>query len=346
MNTAEKIRQFFYDPDRLSYVLMLLLFLAMVWLGFATLLLAALFSYLALNLFQFGHRVSKWLAVALFLALVTGAVYMLVQFARHGVIAFPQIAEKAIPTFIRWAKENNVDLPFTDYETLREGGIGMVTSQMEHFRSFARIAEEAGRQALFTIAGCVAAISLFLNSRFELGRDPNVKPNNLYTLSGERLRVRFQRFFQSFSTVMGAQLLISVINTVLTTIFAVSAHLPYKPVVIGVTFLCGLLPVVGNLISNTIIVGIGFAVSPRMALYALIFLVAIHKLEYFLNSKIIGQRIRNPLWMTLIGLVVGERLMGISGMILAPVILHYIKVEASSFEVTTRPGSAESIKAP
>jgi predicted PurR-regulated permease PerM len=66
-------------------------------------------------------------------------------------------------------------------------------------------------------------------------------------------------------------------------------------------------------------------------------LVIIHKFEYFLNSKIIGQRIRNPLWLTLLGLVIGERLMGISGIILAPVILHYLKTEASSIEVREEP---------
>jgi predicted PurR-regulated permease PerM len=66
-----------------------------------------------------------------------------------------------------------------------------------------------------------------------------------------------------------------------------------------------------------------------MALIALIFLVVIHKLEYFLNSKIIGDRIRNPMWLTLIGIVLGEKLMGIPGMLLAPVVLHYIKDEAS-----------------
>jgi predicted PurR-regulated permease PerM len=53
----------------------------------------------------------------------------------------------------------------------------------------------------------------------------------------------------------------------------------------------------------------------------------IHKLEYFLNSKIIGKRIHSPMWLTLVGLVVGERLMGISGMILAPVVLDYIRHE-------------------
>jgi len=51
---------------------------------------------------------------------------------------------------------------------------------------------------------------------------------------------------------------------------------------------------VGNLVSNSIIVGIAFTISPRAAIASLFFLVALHKLEYFLNSKIIGDRIKNP----------------------------------------------------
>ena len=49
----------------------------------------------------------------------------------------------------------------------------------------------------------------------------------------------------------------------------------------------------------------------------------------FLNSKIVGWRIRNPLWLTLLGLIVGEKLMGVPGLILAPVLLNYIRLEAS-----------------
>src|SRR5207249_6022302 len=108
--------------------------------------------------------------------------------------------------------------------------------------------------------------------------------------------------------------------------------LRYGPFVIGLTFLCGLLPIVGNLISNSIIVGIAFTISPRAAIAALIFLVGLHKLEYFLNSKIIGDRIKNPVWLTLLALIIGERLMGIPGMILAPVVLNYIKLEMSKIE--------------
>ncbi len=127
--------------------------------------------------------------------------------------------------------------------------------------------------------------------------------------------------------------MISTINTGLTAVFLIGNGYPFAAVLIVLTFLCGLLPIIGNLISNTLIVGVGFTLSPRTALVALVFLVVIHKLEYFLNSKIIGDRIKNPMWLTLIGLVLGEKLMGIPGMILAPVVLHYIKVEASKNKI-------------
>jgi predicted PurR-regulated permease PerM len=136
--------------------------------------------------------------------------------------------------------------------------------------------------------------------------------------------------------VIGAQIVISAINTGLTAIFLIWNRFDYVAVIIVLTFLCGLLPIIGNLLSNTLIVGVAFSMpnGPKMALLSLIYLVVIHKLEYFLNSKIIGDRIKNPMWLTLIGIVLGEKLMGIPGMILAPVVLHYIKVEASKNKVT------------
>ena len=140
---------------------------------------------------------------------------------------------------------------------------------------------------------------------------------------------RFTTFYHSFATVMGAQILISTINTALTSVFLIWNGYPHLLVIVVLTFLLGMLPILGNLLSNALIIGVGFTVSHRTAFMALLFLVAIHKFEYFLNSKIIGDRIRNPMWLTLLGLVLGERLMGIPGMILAPVLLHYVKAETS-----------------
>jgi predicted PurR-regulated permease PerM len=317
--------------ERLSYIAMGVLGIALVWLHLATPLLAALFSYLALSKLTFTRRGGKWLAIGIFVVLIAGASYGLGYFGRHAVKALPDIAERSIPSVISWAKERGIQLPFTDYDSLKDLAVETVKNSAQYVGSFAKFARGAASDILLLVAGCVVALSLFLNPGFELGGRGEGRAGNLYSDFCAELARRFATLYSSFVTVMGAQIIISAINSVLTAIFVIAFGFPYAIVIIGATFICGLLPVVGNIISNTIVVLVGFTISPRMALFALIFLIVIHKLEYFLNSKIVGWRIRNPLWLTLIGLIIGERLMGIPGMILAPVILNYIKLETSRF---------------
>jgi predicted PurR-regulated permease PerM len=317
-------------PTQVSYYFLPAVLILCGWLHLASLLLATLFALLALQKLCLWERRGKWLATGLFLVLLAGTAYGLGHFATRTFQALPEIADKSIPRIIEFAKKYQVELPFTDYDSLKDAAIDAVKEQSRYLGNIARAAKGATTQFLYLVIGCVVAIGLFLNPRFELPRPAQLAPGNLYSRCCEQVAARFRLFYQSFVTVMGAQIVISAINTVLTAIFVISVHLPYAVVVIGMTFLCGLLPVIGNLISNTIIVAIGFTVSPQMAFAALVFLIVVHKLEYFLNSKIIGHRIGNPLWLTLLALVLGERLMGVPGMILAPVVLNYIRLEASA----------------
>lgn len=328
------------NPVRISYAFLVLTFVFVGWLHLATPLLATFFAFFALEKLHFRKNWSKWIAVTGFLILTAAIAYGVVYFSREAIDALPRIAEKAIPSVIAWAQEHKVDLPFTDFESLKAAATEAVQEQANFLGKFANFAREATTQLVFLIIGGVVAISLFLNAQLELDRHAHIVRNNLYSLCCDEITARFAVLYQSFVTVMGAQIAISAINTALTAIFVLAVKLPHPVVVIGVTFFCGLLPVIGNLISNTIIVAIGFTVSPQKALEALVFLVVIHKLEYFLNSKIIGARIRNPIWLTLLGLVLGEKLMGIPGMILAPVLLNYLKVEASKIEVPTNVSGA------
>jgi predicted PurR-regulated permease PerM len=315
-------------PARVSYWVIAGTFVLVGLLHLGTPLLAALFGLFVLEKL---HRVrSKWPAIVAFAVLLLAGSYALARFTGQAVVALPAVAEKAIPSIADYAEQRGIELPFTDWASLKTVALETATEQAQ---TLGRFATGATRELAFLLIGIVVAISLFFNSELDLDRHTHPIRNNLYSLTCEAIVARFRLFYRSFTTVMGAQLIISTINTALTSVFVLAAGLPNAVVVVGVTFLCGMLPVVGNLISNTIIVAIAFTVSPRMALFALGFLVVIHKLEYFLNSKIIGDRIRNPVWLTLLGLVLGEKLMGIPGMILAPVVLNYIRAEAVQIEV-------------
>ena len=322
-------------PARISYgVLVLMLVLAGV-LHLSAPLLAVLFSYFALRqLLVLTKR--KWLALLSFILVALGIAFCAVYFTRAALAALPEVAEHSIPSASAWAQARQIELPFTDFDSLKALVIDSAKEEAHYLRNVIRLAGSTTTTLLFLLIGIVVAISLFFNSQLDLYRETHKTKNNLYSILADEIATRFRDFYRSFATVMGAQITISLINTLLTAIFVLIIRLPNGALIIALTFLCGLLPIVGNLVSNTIIVCLAFTISLKIALVALIFLIAIHKLEYFLNSKIIGDRIRNPVWLTLVALIVGERLMGIPGMVLAPVVLNYLRMELLKIEVPAR----------
>jgi predicted PurR-regulated permease PerM len=144
---------------------------------------------------------------------------------------------------------------------------------------------------------------------------------------------RVIRLSDAFRRVVFAQVQISLINSVLTGIYLVlilpslGVNLPFRKTLIVVTFITGLLPVVGNLISNVVIVVISLSYSIGVAIGSLIFLIVIHKLEYFLNARIVGRRIEARAWELLLAMLAMEAAFGISGVIAAPIYYAYLKDE-------------------
>ena len=142
---------------------------------------------------------------------------------------------------------------------------------------------------------------------------------------------RVTRFADAFRRIVFAQVKISAINTVFTGIFLLAilptfhAPLPLAKTLVAVTFIVGLLPVVGNLISNTLIVAIALTVSLPAAITSLAFLILIHKLEYFLNARIVGGQIEARTWELLVAMLVMEAAFGLQGVIAAPIFYAYIK---------------------
>jgi predicted PurR-regulated permease PerM len=98
--------------------------------------------------------------------------------------------------------------------------------------------------------------------------------------------------------VVFAQTKISALNTLFTGIFLFillplfGVHPPLAKTLVITTFVVGLLPVIGNLISNTLIFVVALSISLWVALAAVTFLIIIHELEYFLSARIIGTQIQ------------------------------------------------------
>ena len=150
------------------------------------------------------------------------------------------------------------------------------------------------------------------------------------------LAERARRLGDAFRNVVFAQVRISALNTFFTAIYLLAVlplagvHLPYAKTLVAVTFIAGLLPVVGNLISNSVIVIVSLSKSLEVAAASLVFLIVIHKLEYFLNARIVGERIRAKAWEILLAMLLMESAFGIAGLVAAPIYYAYVKDELAA----------------
>ena len=202
----------------------------------------------------------------------------------------------------------------------------LIDGMREHAIQAKHIGQETGRIIVHLIVGMVIGALAALH---DTTHDHSLRP------LAAALHQRVVNLHLAFRQIVFAQVRIAAINTVFTAIFLAiilplaGIHLPFVKTLILITFVAGLLPVVGNLISNTVIVIISLSHSLQTALLALLFLVVLHKLEYFLNAKIIGSRINAMAWELLAAMLVMESLFGFAGVIAAPVFYAYIKWELS-----------------
>ncbi|RZI78017.1 MAG: AI-2E family transporter [Variovorax sp.] len=144
---------------------------------------------------------------------------------------------------------------------------------------------------------------------------------------------RISTFGEAFRQIVAAQFWIAAFNTMLTAIFLLvllplwDLRLPYTPALITLTFLAGLIPIVGNLLCNVVLTLVGLSVSPLTAMACLIFLIVIHKAEYVINAKVVGSRTHMAVWELLAVMFVAEAVFGPAGLVAAPLFYAYLKKE-------------------
>jgi predicted PurR-regulated permease PerM len=146
-------------------------------------------------------------------------------------------------------------------------------------------------------------------------------------------RVRMVHLADAFGDVFAAQLRISFINSGLTAVYLLGVlpmfgyHVPLSPTLVGFTFFASLIPIIGNLLSNAAITVAALTVGIWIGVASLGFLIVIHKLEYFLNARIVGGRTNVPTYTMLGAMVVLEAAFGMGGLVAAPVYAAWLTRE-------------------
>ncbi|MCE5233640.1 MAG: AI-2E family transporter [Mizugakiibacter sp.] len=208
-----------------------------------------------------------------------------------------------------------------DTDTLRRAVVEWLST---HGQTLQLAGKEAVQTFVHVLAGMVLGALIALHE---------VRPAHRLRPLARELLARSAHFAEAFRRIVFAQIKISFVNTAFTALFLLAilplagVYLPLAKTMIAVTFVVGLLPVIGNLVSNTVIAVIALSVSPYVALAALAFLVVIHKLEYFLNARIVGNEIHARAWELLLAMLVMEAAFGLPGLVAAPIYYAYVKRE-------------------
>jgi predicted PurR-regulated permease PerM len=266
-----------------------------------------------------GTLLARTGALALFTVLASLLLGILISFGRLGLARLPVLLDRLLPRLDELAGQLGVVLPVENAGEFKGYVVGVA-------RANARLLTTEGgllTRGFFQIVVAVAAAVL----AYLTPRSAAAGPRELDAAVRAELSERAARFTASFELVMGAQIVIAAINTGVTAIFLFALPIPFRTVLLLATFFFGLIPLAGNIASNAMVVAAAFTVSDGLALTALVFLVVSHKAQYFLNGRLVGRRIDTPTWGILLGLLVGEALMGLPGAILAPTLIHYAREE-------------------
>ena len=312
-------------PRKASYALFVLALVVIARFNLGPCVLAGLVSYMIMDLTERRLRargarieIARWAALAVFAILATLLSWIFVKFVRVAVVRLPVLLDTVLPRLTALSVEWGIDLPIDNALELRDF---IVTEARENFSSVSKTSGLLTRGFFQVVIGVFAAAMRFLTPQDEDGAA------NLFEVLRTEFSARVRLFVRSFERVVGAQVTISTVNTILTAIFLHAMGFHFKTFLILTAFVCGMVPIVGNVISNIAIVTAGLTVSVQLASIGLVYLIVIHKFEYILNSRIVGGSIDTPMWMTLLGLVVGEATMGVPGVLLAPALLHYAREE-------------------
>lgn len=287
--------------------------------------------YIAIRL---PGKISKIVAVSLLAIIIIGLLVLLGM----GLSSFLRSDSSSLTSLIakmaQIIEDSRQILPTWVDSRLPEDAVKLQLVVTEWLRDHSRDLQFAGAEAgryfahilIAMVIGGMIALSETVN-------DGNHKP------FAQAMLNRFTLFGNAFRNIIFAQVRISAVNATLTGIYLgvilplVGVNLPFTKTIIAITFIVGLLPVIGNLISNSIIVIVSMSQSLGVALGSLAFLVVIHKLEYFLNARIIGGQIRASAWELLIAMVLMEAVFGILGVVAAPIYYAYIKSELRKKEL-------------
>ena len=336
----------FWTPP--SWVLMGILLIGVLYFKMVLPLISGLVLFVLINQLHLAieKRLSPALSLVIALCLGTGVFLGTLSLGFSALLAMIDTERGIGPLMIQltdalnmvkhnvplWLSPNIPDNAYTLLSQIQAWLISNTDMLADYGK---RLVSVAFRLIVGAFVGLLVAIRVI---RARQGADPIAFPHPYLQL----LLGHIQNFVHSFQRVFFAQFYIALVNTIFTGFFLgvvmplMGLPIPFLGMLLLITFVMGFIPIIGNLVSNTAITLTALSISPLAAILALLFLIIIHKLEYFLNAWIVGTRIKVRSYELLISMLCLEAVFGMWGLVLAPAIYSYVKEEFASHNLNKK----------
>ncbi len=289
-----------------------------------------------------GHYRPALIAVLLLIfGALGGGVWLFVHFGLH------RISKEIVPAqgMLQYVKEIRAELiaklpAWIPVNSLLEKALESATDfAKNHATIYAQI---VGKGVIYIIVGCLVAIVYLLDQKKVdelLGR---LHPKKFWGI----LREYFSYIGEALLITVKLQVLVALVNTILTLPVLLLLRLPHLGLLSGIIFLSSMIPILGNFISGAVLVtysyihkGIG-----GVAIFLAITMV-LHKVEaYYLNPRLSSKHVQLPTIALVISLILFESLFGIVGIFLSfPCLYVGIKIAQGFKKVQTEATIVENV---
>lgn len=319
-----------FYADLISFGFWVMLFVLITYMQMAAFVFTMLFTLFILSLvlkglirLNFRH---KGLATVLSLLIISGIGFMIYESFSYFI--------RDLDIFLKSSEAKIVEaLKQFEFE---EGTIDSINDLYrvagEYLKKSFKLMAGLGITLLQVVLGIVFGIIIF---HHDVEGHEGVE--TLWSLTHMKIYSFSFIIFRNFSQIMTTQILISAMNTVTISVFALIVtyilsgdFLPHYYIIIPLVTIFSLIPVIGNVMVNILIGVASLQVSTYYVVVAIGYFFIVHKLELIVIGKFLNKLMKVPFVLILFSMVVGELIFNspvgiIMGMLLLFVLLSTLK---------------------
>jgi len=293
-------------------------------------LLTFIFAFIAHSLQTvINNKLDKYIKVnplvvtiLLYILLTTGIVFVVSTY---------------VPIIIKQLGEIAVEISDFNFESINVGFLSPYIKEYIANMEFTSILNDAGFDQILEYVTNIGAwgfnvfVAFLLSLFFMVEKDKlkefflqfeNSKISMIYSYTKDF----GSNFLNSFGKVVQAQLIIAIVNSILSTIALFLFHFPQVLGLGVMIFIFSLVPVAGTIASLIPLCIIAFSIGGfKTVFYILILIAVLHALEsYVLNPRFMADKTELPVFIVFITLLVSEHFMGVWGLLLGVPLLMFI----------------------